>query len=63
VEFRLGPALGPHPLLERLVLERIEQLESADTLRPDASFSDGEVRQAGSTLETPPESARGFNPH
>jgi sirohydrochlorin ferrochelatase len=30
VEFRLGPALGPHPLLEQLVAERIEQLDTDD---------------------------------
>src|SRR3954471_4449042 len=30
VEFRLGPALGPHPLLEQLVAERILQLDSDD---------------------------------
>jgi sirohydrochlorin ferrochelatase len=28
VEFRLGPALGPHPLLDELVFERIRQLGS-----------------------------------
>ncbi|HEV3164668.1 MAG TPA: CbiX/SirB N-terminal domain-containing protein [Isosphaeraceae bacterium] len=27
IEFRLGPALGPHPLLDRLVWERIGQLD------------------------------------
>ena len=27
VEFRLGPALGPHELLDRLVLERVRQTE------------------------------------
>jgi sirohydrochlorin ferrochelatase len=27
VEFRLGPPLGPHPLLERLVRERIRQAD------------------------------------
>lgn len=27
VEFRLGPALGPHPLLDELVLERTRQLQ------------------------------------
>ena len=27
VEFRLGPPLGPDPLLDRLVAERIEQLD------------------------------------
>jgi sirohydrochlorin ferrochelatase len=31
VEFRLGPALGPHPLLEQLVLLRIVQLDSDDS--------------------------------
>jgi sirohydrochlorin ferrochelatase len=30
VEFRLGPALGPHPLLERLVLERIKEIDPDD---------------------------------
>jgi len=28
VEFRLGPALGPHPLLDALVVERIRELEA-----------------------------------
>jgi sirohydrochlorin ferrochelatase len=27
ITFRLGPALGPHPLLERLVLERARETE------------------------------------
>jgi sirohydrochlorin ferrochelatase len=27
VEFRLGPALGPHPLLDQLVLERIREVK------------------------------------
>lgn len=30
VEFRLGPALGPHPLLEALVTERIRRLVTTD---------------------------------
>lgn len=30
VEFRLGPALGPHPLLDALVSERIRQIDSGD---------------------------------
>jgi sirohydrochlorin ferrochelatase len=30
VEFRLGEALGPHPLLDALVAERIRQVETAD---------------------------------
>ena len=33
VEFRLGPALGPDPLLDRLVIERIERL-GVDTIDP-----------------------------
>lgn len=30
VEFRLGPALGPHPLLDRLVEERVRQADRGD---------------------------------
>lgn len=30
VEFRLGPALGPHPLLDALVAARIHQIDSED---------------------------------
>src|SRR5206468_10013 len=30
VEFRLGPALGPHPLLDELVAARIRQTDCAD---------------------------------
>ena len=30
VAFELGPALGPHPLLDQLVIERIRQSERAD---------------------------------
>jgi sirohydrochlorin ferrochelatase len=36
VEFRLGPALGPDPLLDRLVSERIRQLDLEPT-EPGAS--------------------------
>jgi sirohydrochlorin ferrochelatase len=35
VEFRLGPALGPHPLLDELVAERIRQTEAGEA---DAGF-------------------------
>jgi sirohydrochlorin ferrochelatase len=35
VEFRLGPPLGPHPLLEQLVQTRIEELD--DVGRNDTS--------------------------
>lgn len=31
VDFRLGPPLGPDPLLERLVAERIDQLDAAES--------------------------------
>ena len=30
VDFRLGPPLGPDPLLERLVAERVRQLDSGE---------------------------------
>jgi sirohydrochlorin ferrochelatase len=33
VEFLLGPALGPHPLLDRLVIERARQTEAAAARR------------------------------
>ncbi len=32
VTFRLGPPLGPHPLLDRLVLDRIHQTDHDDNL-------------------------------
>jgi sirohydrochlorin ferrochelatase len=40
IEFRLGPALGPHPLLDQLVAERIERLDSADEAPAFASSDD-----------------------
>jgi sirohydrochlorin ferrochelatase len=40
VVFRLGPALGPHPLLDRLVAERIERLDSDDEAPAYASSDD-----------------------
>jgi sirohydrochlorin ferrochelatase len=40
VEFRLGPALGPDPLLERLVAERIHRLDSHDEAPALASPGD-----------------------
>ena len=30
VEFKLGPALGPHPLLDELVAERVRQTDAAE---------------------------------
>lgn len=37
VEFRLGPPLGPHPLLDQLVLARVDELETgaAEEIRDD----------------------------
>jgi sirohydrochlorin ferrochelatase len=40
IEFRLGPALGPHPLLEQLVAERIERLDGDDEAPAYASSDD-----------------------
>ena len=43
VEFLLGSALGPHPLLDALVIERIRDLESGtqgDMQRPDPGFAE-----------------------
>ncbi len=43
VEFQLGPALGPHPLLDRLVIERIGELdrgESAPHFGPSAAMAE-----------------------
>jgi sirohydrochlorin ferrochelatase len=40
VEFRLGPALGPHPLLEELVAARITQLDDDDSAPAFASSED-----------------------
>ena len=39
VEFRLGPALGPHPLLDDLVAERIRQTAGADGSAPELGSS------------------------
>ncbi len=42
VEFRLGPPLGPHHLLDQLVLERIDQLDedgSPPKFAPSASVA------------------------
>jgi len=40
VEFRLGPALGPHPLLEELVAARITQLDDDNSAPAFASSED-----------------------
>ena len=40
VEFRLGPALGPHPLLDQLVAERIRRLDSDDEAPAFASSAE-----------------------
>jgi sirohydrochlorin ferrochelatase len=56
VEFRLGPALGPHPLLDQLVVERARQLDTLEAPSLDAAAAyapidrPGGPRTAGSTL-------------
>jgi sirohydrochlorin ferrochelatase len=68
VEFRLGAALGPHPLLERLVAERIHLLDTDDQapayasseelarlyapLEPTRTEPIPGFRQAGADLDT-----------
>jgi sirohydrochlorin ferrochelatase len=52
VEFRLGPALGPHPLLDDLVCSRISELERGD-VAPLAMSSD-EMQRRYAPLEDPP---------
>jgi sirohydrochlorin ferrochelatase len=59
VAFCLGPALGPHPLLERLVLERIQQLDSDNPPRMFASGSEDEAPQPHPKRESPSDLARG----
>lgn len=46
VEFRLGPALGPHPLLDDLVSERIRQVGTGDSSPAFASSSELAERYA-----------------
>jgi len=46
VEFRLGPALGPHALLEDLVAHRIRQLDTADAAPAFASSTELAERYA-----------------
>jgi sirohydrochlorin ferrochelatase len=66
VEFRLGPALGPHPLLDDLVSARIGQVDTDDSAPSVASSSELAERYAptdGRTLgpaeaPTPGPSAR-----
>jgi sirohydrochlorin ferrochelatase len=40
VEFRLGPPLGPHPLLDSLVAERIRKLEDPTAILPARTLLD-----------------------
>ena len=40
VEFRLGPALGPDPLLDRLVAERVRHLDTDDPMPAWASAAE-----------------------
>ncbi len=46
VEFRLAPALGPHPLLEDLVAHRIRQIDTNDAAPAFASSSELAERYA-----------------
>lgn len=46
VEFRLGPALGPHPLLDELVTARIRQTDTDDEAPAFASSSELAERYA-----------------
>lgn len=53
VEFRLGPPLGPHPLLDQLIAERVRQ---TDTSGPEpASASPAELARLYAPLEVPGE--------
>jgi sirohydrochlorin ferrochelatase len=52
IEFRLGPALGPHPLLDDLVSERIRQVDSEDAAPAIASSS--ELARLYAPLHGPP---------
>jgi sirohydrochlorin ferrochelatase len=54
VEFRLGPALGPHPLLDDLVAERIRQTGTGNGSAPElASTSEMAERYAPMTEPDP----------
>ncbi|MGE3819135.1 MAG: sirohydrochlorin chelatase [Isosphaeraceae bacterium] len=44
VDFRLGPPLGPHPLLDTLVAERVRELEDAEA-GPDFGTSQDAARR------------------
>ena len=41
VEFILGPPLGPHPLLQQLVMERVRELETIGRPDPRPGRGDG----------------------
>src|SRR3954463_15125167 len=49
VEFRLGPPLGPHPLLDQLVATRARELESGEVKPFSASTEDMQRRYARRT--------------
>jgi sirohydrochlorin ferrochelatase len=46
VEFRLGPPLGPHPLLDALVTARIQELDSGQVQPVSASTDEMQKRYA-----------------
>jgi sirohydrochlorin ferrochelatase len=49
VEFRLGPPLGPHPLLDDLVAERIHQVDTGEDARAIAPSADPAALYASRT--------------
>jgi hypothetical protein len=40
VEFRLGPPLGPHPLLDELVAARIDDLDRGEVVEVVVAIDD-----------------------
>lgn len=57
VEFRLGPALGPHPSLDQLIAERVRQTDSSDP--EPASASPAELAKLYAPLEPFPDESAG----
>jgi sirohydrochlorin ferrochelatase len=47
VEFALGPPLGPHPLLDRLVAARVEEVDRGEGVAADSSDPGGRRGDSG----------------
>lgn len=47
VEFTLGPPLGPHPLLDQLVMARVDEMERAGEAAADSSVSGDGAEESG----------------